>query len=585
MEINCGMGEYLGDRTLAIPVVLKLMYSDFVVNEILEDKTATRILKKEEIQEQGIRPKDEVVSVPFPDHISEAIRNLLTMVFEKKIEYCDIPIKDLEKNQRKVIHEFVRNRYRGQLSSETRPDTIRVSRGQATFASYRRDVPKYCHFTLVKENKDSGYALNIIAKFLGIKDNGLFKMCGIKDRRAVTTQRISVTRVSKERLMDLNRTLRGMSIYDCEYSDTPLKLGAHWGNRFDIILRSVKPEFRGELEKRGNEMGTRGFINYFGTQRFGTFSGSTASIGREILRRQWEAAVQIILEDKDAKGTVAEATREWNKTKDAKQALSLLKGANKFASIEGQVLNALVRGSTWQQAILALPTNTCSLYVHAYQSLLWNKAVTRRVGEHGEKVIDGDVDGNGSPIKETDSHFNVHIPLPGTTTPSPHYVESWYNDILLGDGLEAGCFKSLQDRFSIGDSVYRPIFLLPENVTVDFINYENEKEILMPELKTSTVKEVENGDRLAMRIAFNLPSGSYATVALRQLTGFDMSKQSMKELSENNPEEEDVNNEDGDGQADECEKEVNVPEPDDSDEPLTKKPKSVPEECQEGNGV
>lgn len=36
------------------------------------------------------------------------------------------------------------------------------------------------------------------------------------------------------------------------------------------------------------------------------------------------------------------------------------------------------------------------------------------------------------------------------------------------------------------------------------------------------------GDLLALQVQFSLPSGSYATVALRQITGTDMGKRSMK---------------------------------------------------------
>lgn len=61
------------------------------------------------------------------------------------------------------------------------------------------------------------------------------------------------------------------------------------------------------------------------------------------------------------------------------------------------------------------------------------------------------------------------------------------------------------------------------------MEFQDERAILMPGLKPETVdEEVGEANRLAIRIAFNLPSGCYATVALRQITGYDMSKQSMK---------------------------------------------------------
>ena len=43
-------------------------------------------------------------------------------------------------------------------------------------------------------------------------------------------------------------------------------------------------------------------------------------------------------------------------------------------------------------------------------------------------------------------------------------------------------------------------------------------------------KEGENGGHLlALKIQFNLPNGAYATVALRQVTGYDMGRGNMAE--------------------------------------------------------
>lgn len=42
------------------------------------------------------------------------------------------------------------------------------------------------------------------------------------------------------------------------------------------------------------------------------------------------------------------------------------------------------------------------------------------------------------------------------------------------------------------------------------------------EAKENTTEEL-----LALKVQFNLPNGTYATVALRQITGFDMGKTNM----------------------------------------------------------
>ena len=61
------------------------------------------------------------------------------------------------------------------------------------------------------------------------------------------------------------------------------------------------------------------------------------------------------------------------------------------------------------------------MYVHSYQSLVWNRVTTERIREHGLKPIPGDlVLGNGNEpqviTKETLPQYTIHdivLPLPG----------------------------------------------------------------------------------------------------------------------------------------------------------------------------
>ncbi|CAJ0579685.1 unnamed protein product, partial [Mesorhabditis spiculigera] len=534
METDCGMELHLGDRTVKVPAKMKLMYSDFAVNEISAEKEVLRLKSREEIAQQvAISDQPAVIdtAVERPATISAEVEEKIDEIFTKKSGFVDFPIQELDKEQRKEVHVFVRKRYAGQLVSETQPQAIRVAYGRKNLNVARRDVPDFCHFTLAKEATETAYALQLLSKFMNIKQKDCFKSCGIKDRRAVTTQRISVPRTTIEKLLDLNKRLRNIQVYDCQYMKTPLKLGAHWGNRFNIILRDIQEEQHGMIQERIAEFPKRGFINYFGTQRFGSFGTSTADVGREILRRNWEAAITLILSNKGANGTVGDATAEWAKSKDAKKAWYMIQGATRFASVEGQILGALAKGASWQEAILKLPPFTASIYIHAYQSLLWNKAASRRVREGGEKTIPGDFDAEGKPLADGASHFSIYMPIPGTQVESPNYACEWFDEMLTADGLTVDSFKSLHSRFALGDS-HRPLFILPEDVESEFLEYEDERALLLPGLVTKALEpEARGSGRHALRIAFSLPSGTYATVALRQITGFDMGKQSMKELS------------------------------------------------------
>ena len=120
-------------------------------------------------------------------------------------------------------------------------------------------------------------AINLLSKLLKVKA-GSFGYAGTKDRRAVTTQWVSVYRVRAEQLQNLNSTLRNLCVGNFKYCQEPLKLGSLSGNHFIVTLRSVTGD-HGKIEESLESVKVNGFINYFGLQRFGTTSIPTHEIG------------------------------------------------------------------------------------------------------------------------------------------------------------------------------------------------------------------------------------------------------------------------------------------------------------------
>ena len=138
--------------------------------------------------------------------------------------------------------------------------------------------PDYCQFTLYKENKDTMDAINLIARMLHVRPN-LFTFAGTKDRRAITTQRICVYRVPAEKLYKLNEKLRNVALGNFTYTKNNLRLGDLSGNHFTIVLRNVENR-KEEILASMESLRDKGFVNYFGMQRFGTGSVPTFDIGK-----------------------------------------------------------------------------------------------------------------------------------------------------------------------------------------------------------------------------------------------------------------------------------------------------------------
>lgn len=107
---------------------------------------------------------------------------------------------------------------------------------------------------------------------------------------------------------------------------------------------------------------------------------------------------------------LAEARRIYAETKDARAAYAKLK---RIDTIEARLLKGLqISGEKNPQGVLdSVPRNIRLMYIHAYQSFVWNHVVSKRMKQFGTDVVVGDLVYDKQNCKEIISDETTDDPL------------------------------------------------------------------------------------------------------------------------------------------------------------------------------
>lgn len=119
-----------------------------------------------------------------------------------------------------------------------------------------------------------------VARVCGLKP-GDVGMAGLKDRRAVARQYVSIPADRADRVPGLNT--EAIRVLEFARHGNKLKTGHLRGNRFSILVREVAENAEELARPIAARIAERGFPNYFGEQRFG-HEGETLALGFDLLR-------------------------------------------------------------------------------------------------------------------------------------------------------------------------------------------------------------------------------------------------------------------------------------------------------------
>jgi tRNA pseudouridine13 synthase len=220
-----------------------------------------------------------------------------------------------------------------------------------------------------------------------------FGFAGMKDRKGITRQRVSIQGVDPERALAVK--VPKIRVLDAKRHRNKLRIGHLRGNRFHIVVREVDPD--AAVAERVESVLARirevGMPNYYGPQRFGV-RGEAQTIGRCLMRGDSRGAVYDILGRpyESERNPQIVAARYLFLQYRWYEALRLLPGSYRD---EKRMLQYLLdHGPDWDGAIRGLRGNVFRLYLTAYQAYLFNlvlEARMRAVGGELGRFFDGDI--------------------------------------------------------------------------------------------------------------------------------------------------------------------------------------------------
>jgi len=407
---------------------------------------------------------------------------------------------------------------------------------------------------LRKQQCEHQVAIQTLARALRCR-SGDIGLAGIKDMQAVTYQFCTLRNVTMSKAQHVAHHSLGKRVQLSNFVETQnvlLDRGSLLGNRFEITLRNLKriqrmhkikgedgcwkeqtiPLHSSHLDAMVKRIGDYGFINFFGEQRVGdagsrSYAGVRSfDVGRAMLQGNFALAIDLIMTGRsnqvhNAGEEEMNARKVWKTSgKDPRATLKAFPKNNSTMVRERDLIKGLLRYGDALEAIRCVPHNVRMFWIHGYQSFIWNRMATERIKRWGLRPVKGDLylkehESNGDDKDVTTAKvqvvddpssvdiFDIVLPLPGYNIQYPsNEVGELYRERLRKDSLDISKNKIAEATAKGG---YRKLIQRASQTKWDNLSEDWKEDSSEDQLVT------------AAKITFELKSGCYATMLLREL--------------------------------------------------------------------
>ncbi|MHC4780086.1 MAG: tRNA pseudouridine(13) synthase TruD [Planctomycetota bacterium] len=242
------------------------------------------------------------------------------------------------------------------------------------------DEGRHSVYLLEKRSRNTLDALWDLAKAAGVQAEDI-SFAGLKDRHAWTKQHVSIPAGPRDHFKG-----RGFRVRYLGNSDEPVNSRRMEGNAFKIVVRDLTRKQAGQFTENLQVICREGVPNFFDEQRFGSARHGKGFIAERMVRGDFESALKLYMSTPARKDSASRkalhrmVALNWGNW-------SLVAGRLPAGTEKRIAEHLAISPHDYGGALNRIDRRRMSLFLHAWQSQLWNR--TARVFLEEEEGVRG----------------------------------------------------------------------------------------------------------------------------------------------------------------------------------------------------
>ncbi|MFN0207297.1 MAG: tRNA pseudouridine(13) synthase TruD [Planctomycetota bacterium] len=372
-----------------------------------------------------------------------------------------------------------------------------------------RTAGEFAYFLVEKRNVSTIDAAIFLAGELGAPTEEV-RFAGLKDKQAKTVQVMSApgSYIKKNKLSFSDGRIAARFIGFCKDPATSERL---IGNQFDITIRNLTKDAADRFLTGLGEAAEFGIPNYFDDQRFGAARSGKGFPALELVLGDAEEALKLLvatpstLDSPVFRARKQQMERAWG---DWRQCLELSRSRQ-----DREVFESLIKShGDFREAFRFVPRRERLMQLFAYQSYLWNRALSKLIVERcGSNLMDSNLIQMASELgnqpawrtltnEEQSLWLSTDLPLPDHKTKCKDSAAQaaldavFAEDGIRGDMLRIDGIRGLEFR-----EEERACILFPDALEAD-----------------DPIRDDRHDGAWMIEMKLTLPKGAYATLMIKR---------------------------------------------------------------------